>query len=240
MASDGAQSEGQAPALPAGAPSRAERRAAALRGFGPLGIVAMVVITLLGPVLEPLGALLALWWVRASCTPWRELGFVRPRSWVRTIALGVVLGFALKLVMKALVMPMLGAAAINPRYHFLEGNAAALPAMLYDALIGAAFGEEVVFRGFLFERFGRLLGCGPSAKVVTVLITAALFGLVHYPGQGFSGAEQAFLGGIVMGALFALTGQLPLLMVTHAAFNLTAIVIIYWGLETRVAHLIFR
>jgi membrane protease YdiL (CAAX protease family) len=239
MVSDGPQLPEGPPHAPGGAPPES-RTAAALRGFGPLGITAMVVITLLGPILEPLGALLALLWKRWSRTPWRELGFMRPRSWIGTIVLGIVLGVALKFVMKALVMPLLGATAINPRYHYLEGNTAALPAMLYDALIGAAFGEEVVFRGFLFERFGKLLGQGPGAKTITVLITATLFGLVHWPGQGFSGAEQAFLGGIAMGALFAATGQLPLLMVTHAAFNLTAIAIIYWGFETRVAHLIFR
>jgi hypothetical protein len=29
-------------------------------------------------------------------------------------------------------------------------------------------------------------------------------------------------------------------MVAHAAFDLTALAIIYWNLETKVAHLVFR
>ena len=36
-------------------------------------------------VLIQFGAILALLWVRWSRTPWREVGFVRPKSWVRTV-----------------------------------------------------------------------------------------------------------------------------------------------------------
>ncbi len=31
-----------------------------------------------------------------------------------------------------------------------------------------------------------------------------------------------------------------MLMIAHAAFDLTALAMIYWNLETTVAHLIFR
>jgi len=31
-----------------------------------------------------------------------------------------------------------------------------------------------------------------------------------------------------------------MLMCAHAAFDLTAVAIIYWSLETRVAHLVFK
>jgi hypothetical protein len=31
-----------------------------------------------------------------------------------------------------------------------------------------------------------------------------------------------------------------MLMVAHAAFDLTALAMIYWDLESKVAHLIFR
>lgn len=214
--------------------------AAALRGFGPLGIGAMAAIVLLGPVLEPLGAILALLWAHRSRTPWRAIGLARPRSWPRTVAIGVLAGAAFKLAMKALVMPLLGAPAINPVYHFLEGNTAALPGMLFDVTVGAGFGEEVVFRGFLFERLGRLLGSGPRAKVAIVLVTALWFGALHYPGQGLAGAEQALVTGLAFGSVFAATGRLWPLVFAHAAFDLTAVAIIYWGVEARVAHLVFR
>ena len=223
----------------AAAPPADDRLAAPLRGFGPLGLLAMVVILAGNLLVPPLSAVLVLLWAQRSGTPWREIGFVRPRSWMAGLAIGLVFGCALKLVMKAIVMPLLGADPINQAYHFLVGNTAALPGILYAMIVGAGFGEETLFRGYLFERLGRLLGSGRGAKVSIVLITAILFGLAHYHDQGLAGAEQATIVGLVFGAIFAVTGSLWMLMCAHAAFDLTALAIIYWDLETRVAHLVF-
>lgn len=121
----------------------------------------------------PLSALLVLAWAQASETPWPAIGFVRPKSWLTSVAIGLVFGGLFKLMMKAVVMPLLGAPAENATYHYLAGNAAALPFTLYAVIIGAGFGEETVFRGFLFERLGKLLGTSRRAKIAIVLITAA-------------------------------------------------------------------
>jgi membrane protease YdiL (CAAX protease family) len=221
-------------------PPAGERVAASLRGFGPLGILAILVIFAGNLIVLPLSAVLVLVWARLSGTPWRDIGYVRPASWLRSLAAGVVFGAAFKLLMKVLVMPLLGADPINHAYHYLAGNRAALPAALYTMILGAGFGEETLFRGFLFERLGKLLGTGPGAKATTVLITAGLFGLAHYSNQGLAGTEQATIVGLVCGTIFAVTGRIWMLMCAHAAFDLTALVIIYWNLESRVAHLVFR
>jgi membrane protease YdiL (CAAX protease family) len=219
---------------------RDDRLAAALRGFGPIGVAAALAIALLGPVLEPLGAVLALAWAWRSRTPWRDLGFVRSKNWLVTVAVGVVTGVALKLVLKALVMPLLGAPPINPAYHYLAGNPAALPGMFFEVIVGAGFGEELVFRGFLFERLGKLLGDGTPARMAILLVTSAWFGVVHYPSQGLPGAEQAVITGLVFGTIFLITRKLWVPMIAHAAFDITAVLIIFLDLETRVFHLIFR
>jgi hypothetical protein len=52
---------------------------------------------------------------------------VRPKSWLRSIAIGLVFGALFKLAMKAVVMPLLGAPAVNAPYHYLAGNAAGTP-----------------------------------------------------------------------------------------------------------------
>ncbi len=212
-----------------------------LRGFGPLGILAFLVILFAGsyPFLS-LNALLVLVWTWRSRTPWREIGYVRPRSWIVSLAVGIAFGVAFKLLMKAIVMPLFGAPAINPAYHYLAGNRAALPAALFAMIVRAGFGEETVFRGFLFERLGKLFGSSAWAKTLIVLVTAALFGLAHYSDQGLAGVEQATIVGLVLGTIFAMTGRIWTLMVAHAAFDLTALAIIYWNLEANVAHLVFK
>jgi len=218
-----------------------DRVAARLRGFGPLGILAVLVIVLIGNYpFAPLGAILVLVWVRSSHTPWHEIGYVHPKSWTRDLAIGVALGIAFKLLMKAIVMPSLGAPPINQAFHYLAGNRAALPGAAYAMIVGAGFGEETVFRGFLFERFGKLLGSGRWAKTLTVLLTSAGFALGHYSLQGLPAVQQATITGLVFGTIFAVTGQIWIPMFAHAAFDLTALAMIYWNLESAVAHLIFK
>src|SRR5215831_14939561 len=67
--------------------------AAGLRGFGPLGMIAMLVILLAllvaGNPFVPLSAILVLIWARWSQTPWREIGYARPKSWSATIVVGI-------------------------------------------------------------------------------------------------------------------------------------------------------
>jgi len=217
---------------------------ASLRGFGAPGILAILAIVLTGTITignfaVPVGASLVFLWVYWSHTPWRTVGFTRPRNWLMTIAGGVLLGIVLKFLMKAIVMPLLGADPINRAFHHWAGNRAALPAAVWTCLV-AGFAEETVFRGYLFERLGKLLGSGRGARTLIVLVTSIGFGLAHYPNQGLAGAEQGAIVGLVLGGIFAFTGQVWMLMFAHAAFDLTALAIIYWNLESRIAHLIFK
>jgi len=211
-----------------------------LRGFGALGILAILIILAGNLVIAPLSAILVLVWARLSRTPWREIGYVRPRSWAGAVVIGIVFGVVFKFLMKAIVMPLLGAPPINQVYHFLTGNAAALPWMLYAVIVGAGFGEETVFRGWMFERFGKLFGQSAAAKTSIVLITSVLFGLAHYTEQGIPGVEQAIITGLAFGTIFAVTGRIFMPMVAHAAFDLTALAMIYWDIESEIAHFIFK
>ncbi|HEX6534140.1 MAG TPA: CPBP family intramembrane glutamic endopeptidase [Gemmatimonadaceae bacterium] len=219
---------------------RAHDAAAKLRGFGPLGLLAIVGIfagSMAGP---PVGALLVLLWAKLSETPRNALGFAAPRNPTATLVGGVAFGIVFKLVMKALVMPLLGAPPVNARYHYLAGDSAALPGAIVAVLLGAAFGEEVFFRCYLFERLGALLGRGRAALTVTVLTTAVLFAVAHYRDQGVPGVEQAAVTGLVFGGIFAWRRRIWFVMIAHAAFDLAAVALIYWSWEGRVAQLFLR
>ncbi|HEX4629580.1 MAG TPA: CPBP family intramembrane glutamic endopeptidase [Chthoniobacterales bacterium] len=220
--------------------STEERLAARLRGFGPLGLLAILIILSGNFLFAPLSAVLALAWVQISRTPWREIGYVRPRSWIGTVAVGILFGVAFKFAMKAIVMPLLGAPPVNQAYHWVTGNAAVLPYMFFLLIVVAGFGEETLFRGWMFERLGKLFGSGVWAKSAIILLTTAIFASLHYFDQGIPGVEQAGVTGLVFGTIFALTGRLFFLMIAHAAFDLTALAMIYWDCETAVAHFFFK
>jgi membrane protease YdiL (CAAX protease family) len=139
-----------------------------------------------------------------------------------------------------IVMPLLGAPPINPAYHYLAGNRAALPGVIFAMIFVAGFGEETVFRGYMFERLGKLFGNGLGARTLIVILTAGLFAAAHYSVQGLAGAEQAAITGLVFGTIFALTKRIWMVMFAHAAYDLVAVAMIYWSLESTVAHLIFK
>ncbi len=220
-------------------PTSDDRFAARLRGFGSVGILAILIILAGNFIIAPLSAILVLVWARLSHTLWREIGYVRPKSWIRSLIIGIVFGIAFKVLMKAMVMPLLGAPPINQAYHYLAGNAAAIPGMIFILIVVAGFGEETLFRGYMFERLGKLLGFGPWVKVLIVLITSVWFALAHYSVQGLPGVEQAVITGLVFGTIFAVTGRIFMVMVVHAAFDLTALAMIYLDVESEIAHFLF-
>ena len=214
--------------------------ASALRGFGPLGILAILVIILTGRItisniVIPVGALLILVWANLSHTPWRDIGYGRPKNWAITIVLGIILGILFKLVMKSVVMPLLGAEPVNQAFHFLAGNKTMLPFAIW-AMLMAGFAEETFFRGYLFERLRKLLGKRKLNIVVIILFTSAWFGVEHYKLQGDAGVQQGIIAGLLYGTIYAITGRIWVIMIAHATFDLTSLALIYWELEEEVAR----
>jgi hypothetical protein len=219
--------------------------AAQLRGFGPLGILFILLIVFSGNIMLsnmivlPIGAALVFLWIQLSHTRWCEIGYTKPKNWLTTVCVGLLFGIVFKFVMKAIIMPLFGADPINASYHFLAGNQPLLPAAIW-AMIAAGFGEETVFRGYMFERLGKLFGSAIGAKTLIILITSVWFGFAHYHDQGLTGVEQGTITGLVFGIIYLNSGSIWLVMIVHAAFDLTALAMIYWNFEATVAHFIFK
>jgi len=208
-----------------------------LKGFGPAGIVTIVVVLLVGNLA---GAALVLIWAAATGTPWRDLGFLRPPHGAIDLAIAFVAGVVFKILMKALVMPLLGFGAINSTYHYLSGNTAAFLLTLLWVIVGGGFGEELIWRGFLFERLSDFLGPRAHAKVIIVIATSILFALAHYADQGVPGAVQATMTGLVFGATYARIRTIWPVMVAHVAFDVAAVLMIYWNLEEPIGRLLLH
>ena len=86
--------------------TRHESSASGLRGRGFAGIASILLIVAGDLIFKPLSALLVLLWAQLSATPLADLGLRRPANWLRTILLGTVAGIALKILLKAIVMPL--------------------------------------------------------------------------------------------------------------------------------------
>ncbi|HVF72927.1 MAG TPA: CPBP family intramembrane glutamic endopeptidase [Chthoniobacterales bacterium] len=137
-------------------------------------------------------------------------------------------------------MPLLGAPPINQAFHFMVGNTAEIPWMLYVIIIHAGIGEEILFRGWAFERFAKLLGSAPWAKAIAVIGTSAWFGYAHLGFQGMPAVQQAAIVGLIFGTFFAFRKNIYPLIIAHIAFDIAAFAIIYFDRESAVAHWFFK
>jgi membrane protease YdiL (CAAX protease family) len=93
-----------------------------------------------------------------------------------------------------------------------------LPLLIFSFAILGPFQEEVMFRGFLFRGFAQSFGVWP-----TILITAAVWAIIHVQYQWFFMGE-IFALGIVLGWLRARSGSLLLTFGLHAFVNSMAVV----------------
>ncbi len=211
-----------------------------LRGWGPIGLIAFLIVVAGILVFMPIAAALILLWKWLSKTSWRDIGFAKPRSLFGAALVGLLLGVALKFAMKAVVLPLLGAPPVahNALHDSVMTQAGAISLAAY-AVYGAGFAEELVFRGYLFERLGKLLGRSGLATALVLLVTSALFGAAHWQ-QGLYGVVNALLVGFALGLVYLVLGRrLWVPMFAHAAFDLTAVAMIYWNFESDVARLVF-
>jgi len=186
-------------------------------------------------------ALIVLGWTRTAGRPFSSLGLTRYRPGLAlSVIAGFVFGALFKLATKAIVMPLLGAPAVNQTYHYLAGNPGALPGIIALVLVSGAFGEEVVYRGFLFDRARASWGSSTVTLVNALMISTVLFAASHYADQGWPGVALATVTGLTFGCLYAWRNELWTPMAAHAGFDLAAVMMIYWNWEAPVAHWIFR
>jgi membrane protease YdiL (CAAX protease family) len=217
-----------------------QKMAASLRGTGVTGIAALLVITATAILFTPAAAALILFWAWVSQTPWRSLGLYRPRSWFVAMGVGVALGVVEKLLMKTVIMPLLGAPAVNPHFGYLADNPRAALFFAAYAIVGAGFAEELVFRGYMLERIESLLARVAAKQTIAILISTVIFASLHYQ-QGLSGIENAAILGLLAALIYVGFGRnLWPLVVMHALYDLLSLFLIYFHLEAAAAHLIFR
>jgi len=62
----------------------------------------------------------------------------------------------------------------------------------------------------------------------------------HYVLMGITGFENAAIAGLVFGTIYAVQKRLWLLISAHLAADSLAFAIIYFNLEAKVAHLVFK
>ena len=165
---------------------------------------------------------------------WRDLGLRRAKPW--RLFLAVLAGFAASLLFVAAAKKGLQAWGVSasPDYSMfapLRGNLELYLFFLIPVTWGAAaFGEEMLFRGFYLDAVRRLLVIeGWAATLVAVLLQAALFGTLHLY-QGAAGATTAGAIGLAFGIAWWIAGRnLWAGILLHGIFDSLAMTAAYLG-----------
>jgi len=165
---------------------------------------------------------------------WRDAGLALPPGWLRLVAIGIAAGVAMWLLEFFVTMPLLhrilGYWPDLSAFDELAGSIKLLLVFLALNWVLAAFGEELVWRGYALPRVAQFCGSGARAWVIALLIVNLGFGLAHFY-QGPSGVIQATVAGILLGMLYIATGRnLVVPIAAHGISNSVDFTVMYLGL----------
>lgn len=182
-------------------------------------------------VLSMLAATVAL---RRRGGGWRGVGLTRPRNWLITIGVAlavVVAAIVINIVLQvgmALLLPSTEAPDMS-RFDVLRGNLPMLIVGIAGVWVTAAFGEEMLVRGYMMNRFAGLFGGTTGAWIGAVALSSILFGLMHLY-QGAMGVILTGVAGAVFGAAYLLAGRsLWPVIIAHGIIDTLAFVAFYFG-----------
>jgi membrane protease YdiL (CAAX protease family) len=181
---------------------------------------------------------------RLGLTSFAQIGFVPPENWFRTVLLGLLTGCGLSLLSIIVIQPLVENLTRQPHdvsiVDGIRGNWKALIPWLALIWTVAAFGEELLFRGYMMSQLIKLLGTGSLALIINIFLTAAIFGLAHAY-QGRSGIWSAGIIGLFLGSLYVLSGfNLWLPILTHGVIDTVELILMSRGADRPLRELIWK
>lgn len=228
--------------IPDARPSDAMRPAANWRQskwmvLGEFGIVALIFLADRGHLIyfSKTPYLFLLGWVslRLRRAGWRSVGFGRYRNWTITLAIGIAAGVLMETFQLLATQPLLvwltGKQPDLHNFRMLTGN-------IKLALLGfafswtfAAFGEEMVWRGYLMNRVAELGNRTRRAWNCSLVAVSIVFGMAH-AGQGITGVIEEGIAGLLLGVMYLFTRRnLAVPIIAHGVADTIDMVLIFLG-----------
>lgn len=189
-----------------------------------------------GPVSTFIAMFVATWRLRARGLTWGELGFKRPDSWWRTLALSgfvfgvIVLGAALG---NGIAGVFFDKGYVLNRFGNIEGDIPMYLMWMGLVWTHSAFFEEMLFRAFLINRLSAFLGGSTAATLLSVTLAAIFFGYRHAYYQGPFGFVVTGVIGFGLGLIYVWFGKNNLLpqILAHGYVNSISFTMRFLGIK---------
>ena len=164
---------------------------------------------------------------------WRDAGFRWPPHAGSAIALGAVAGVALSahelILLEPLVRSFTGSAPDLSFFKELKGNLQATLFFIGLSWVLAAFGEEMVWRGYAMTRVAELFGGGVAAWILSTIVVNIAFGIAH-DYQDITGIIVTAIDGLLYAVLYFLAGRnLAVPIMAHGMSNTCDFLLMYHG-----------
>lgn len=186
-----------------------------------------------GAVAVLVGLIAATWRIKARGDSWSSIGVRRPVS-LKRLPLDVLALYALtiagNLIVVQLLATLLGWSGLGlEAYSALRGDLTAYLRILAIAWTTAAFGEELLFRGFLLTRLEHIFQGVRGGTAAAIILQAFLFGIAHAY-LGARGVAIATLVGLIYAAWYLKRGRnLWPLFLAHGLTDTISLTAIYAG-----------
>jgi membrane protease YdiL (CAAX protease family) len=164
---------------------------------------------------------------------WRDVGLVRYESWRKTLLLGGLWGAEIELfelfVSQPLLMRWTGRAPDLELFRALHWNFKWTMIAILGAWTLAAFGEEMVYRGYLMSRVAGVLRSTRAAWLFSLVLASLVFGASHLD-QGITGQLENFLDGLLLGAIYlAYDRSLAIPIIAHGVTDTVDLLLMFTG-----------
>lgn len=161
------------------------------------------------------------------------IGFRRPGSWARVLAIAA--GAAtLRLLLGQLVVEPLAARIWPPIVapkgaESIAGDPKSALLWLLVVWTFAAFGEEIGYRGWLFGRAADVLARSPLAYAFAAVVSSVLFGYGHFY-KGPAGIVDSGVAGLVLAGAYLLARRnLWAPVLAHGLIDTVGVVALFFG-----------
>jgi hypothetical protein len=164
---------------------------------------------------------------------WKDVGFARPRSWRTALIVGVLCGISIEAFELFISQPLLerwtGKMPDLSEIAAVHGNLKLLLIFLLLTWSLAAFGEELVYRGYLMNRVAGLFRDTQTGWVVSLAIISIVFGCAHM-NQGATGMLENIWDGLLLGVVYLASGRnLTAAIIAHGVTDTMDVLLMYGG-----------